>query len=151
MTTILLQKRHIVEIVTSDAATGAELGRTHWSGEGTILPLVSSDNKTILPGPGTLTMSTISSAAAKNIFNFNKILNRATPPPYKLNDDVELFEVPEEHQESNKQFPHPPAVIGTVCRSQYDCSGALRAVCAIDTNCRVITEIFYRNSRNILS
>ena len=86
-------------------------------------------------------MSTITSAAAKNIFNFNKIFKRATPrpAPAAVNDDVEVFHVPEKYREktSGQHYAPPPPVLGSVCRSQYDCSGALRAVCAADNNCRV--------------
>jgi len=112
----------VVEIVTSDLLTGHELGRTHWS------------------GPGTLTLSSISEAVVKNINNYNKF-KRATPSPFypsnqsSISDDVELIEVPEEHKEENQHYQPPPPVIGSLCRSQYDCSGALRAVCAPDKIC----------------
>ena len=114
-----VQSRPIVSVVTSDLRTGHELSRTHWS------------------GPGTLTLASLAARAHQNVVKYNNLIKRKAGPAHYNTEEVEVFEVPPEHQESLQPHPAPPAVIGAVCRSQYDCSAARRAVCAVDTNCRV--------------
>ena len=113
------QSRPVVSVVTSDLHTGHELSRTHWS------------------GPGTLTLSSLASKAHQNVIKYNNLFKRKAAPVHYNTEDVEVFEVLPEHQESLQPHKAPPAVIGAVCRSQYDCSAALRAVCAVDKSCRV--------------
>ena len=114
-----VQSRPIVSVVTSDLLTGHQLSRTHWS------------------GPGTLTLSSLASKAHQNVIKYNNLFKRKAAPVHYNTEDVEVFEVLPQHQESLQPHPAPPAVIGAVCRSQYDCSAALRAVCAVDKSCRV--------------
>ena len=93
-------------------------------------------------------MSSITSAVARNIYNYNKVRKRATRAPYysthhyhhtptSVPDDVEIFSVPEHLREENQKYSPPPTVIGSSCSSQYDCGSARGAVCAADTGCKV--------------
>ena len=120
-------------MVTSDLATGHELSRTHWS------------------GPGTLTLASLAARAHQNVVKYNNLFKRKATPAHYNTEEVEVFEVPPELQESLQPHPVPPAVIGAVCRSQYDCSAALRAVCAVDKSCRVrkykMLDIYFNLSK----
>ena len=128
----------MVEIVTSDMVTGQELGRTQWSGKLLVTILLVTLLHCVVSGPGTLTLSSISAAVNDNINSYNKIKRKASPGPYgPVSDDVEIFTVPEEHREENQHFTEPPPIIGSPCTSQYNCAGALRAVCARDNTCQV--------------
>ena len=116
-----------VEIITSDLRTGLELGRTAWS------------------GPGSLTLSTISSAVANNIHKRNThyqspLRTQGVP------EDVEVFTVPVQYRAERQHYSPPAEVMGRPCRSQEDCSSAYRAVCAVSQECRVC--LFQQPSNN---
>ena len=140
-----------MEIVTSDLSTGLELGRTAWS------------------GPGTLTLSTIRGAAANNIHkrasttststttaaaysspltsHYQSALRRAPGVP---DDDVEVFTVPEQWRAESQRYSPPAQVMGRLCRSQGDCSAAYRAVCAVSQHCEVTRTSLLNDSINCL-
>ena len=122
-----------MEIITSDLSTGLELGRTAWS------------------GPGTLTLSTIRGAAANNIHKrastsypspLTSPLTSRYQSPLRISqgvpdEDVELITVPVQHRPESQQYDPPAEVMGRLCRSQADCSAAYRAVCAVSQHCQV--------------
>ena len=127
---IILQRyKPTVEIITSDLSTGLELGRTAWS------------------GPGTLTLSTIRGAAANNIHkrastSYPSPLTSHYHSPLRISqgvpdEDVELITVPVQHRPESQQYDPPAEVMGRLCRSQADCSAAYRAVCAVSQHCQV--------------
>merc|ERR1719195_1177357 len=69
------QLRPVVEIVTSDLGSGAELGRTQWS------------------GPDTLTLSSITAAVASNLYkHHHRQRKRNSPHPSSSSSgEVEVF------------------------------------------------------------
>ena len=86
-------------------------------------------------GPGTLTLSSINAAVASNLYHHHQ-RKRNSHSQYPGSGEVEVFSVPPQHQQQ-LQLQHPPAVLGTLCSSQYHCSAALHAVCAVQPHCQV--------------
>ena len=125
-----------MEIITSDLSTGLELGRTAWS------------------GPGTLTLSTIRSAVANNLHKRSSPAYRSpltSPSPYQSalrsgpsdpEDEVEVFTVPVQYRAERQQYSPPVQVMGRTCRAHQDCSAAYRAVCALSQDCQVPSIYF---------
>ena len=84
-----------MEIITSDLRTGLEVGRTEWS------------------GPGTLTLSTLTAAAANNIYKRSSTASPSSHPYHShlRPADVEVFSVPPQFQGSSQSYRAPPQVI----------------------------------------
>jgi len=110
----------VVEITTEDLSTGLEVGRTEWS------------------GPGTLTLSAIAS-----ILESPRQRKRESPwseavvgdyPKGHPKSEYELVEVP--HYHHHQPVDHPKQVLGSPCRTSQDCTGALHAVCSHNTYCQ---------------
>jgi len=113
----------VVEITTEDLSTGLEVGRTEWSGPGT---LTLSAIASFLERPRQRKRESPLVLAGKEVSHY---------PAGHPKSEYELVEVPEYH---HPQYPvEPPrTVMGTPCRTRNDCTGALHAVCSTLTNCQ---------------
>lgn len=118
----------VVEITTEDLSTGLEVGKTEWS------------------GPGTLTLSAIAT-----LLENPRHRKRESPPvkpnreyedkhaiqPYKYpsghpKNEFELIQVPTYHE----PIQTPTKVLGKGCNSSNDCTQALHAICSANSRCQ---------------
>jgi len=110
---------NVVEITTEDLSTGLEVGKTEWS------------------GPGTLTLSAIASF-------LESPRQRKRDSPHELpgthrypaghpKAEFELVEVPRSYEEP---LQSPEGVMGKPCTYSQQCTKALHAVCSANTQCQ---------------
>ena len=100
-----------MSIVTSDLRTGLEVGRTAWS------------------GPGTLTLSSLTAALHNNIHKRASAGHSShLSPPYQsallqpqVQEDVEVFSVPPQHRGDRQQHV-PPSPVRSGVQSVQLCS-----------------------------
>jgi len=122
------KSKSVVEITTEDLSTGLEVGKTEWS------------------GPGTLTLSAIASflenprprkrespyVQPHQEYSHHQTTHHYPYPHGHPKNEFELIQVPAHHE----PIQTPDKVLGKGCNSSRDCTKALNAVCSSSSRCQ---------------
>jgi len=120
--------KSVVEITTEDLSTGLEVGKTEWSGPGT---LTLSALATILDTPRHRKRASPAFKPRQD-YEFVHSLKHHEHPIGHPKNEFELIQVPTYHQ----PIRTPKKILGEACNTNYDCSKALNAVCFVNTHCQ---------------